>query len=426
MLAQIIRKKTIEAVKLYRYDRSRPLVVKKALHALGALLLMILILFLYLWLIRKVNAFLQNKIKTRIDMVENQSFSLIRANQLWKAYYLGFKTLKVISLVIFIAVFLEYLLGLFPWTSGVAIYVLNLLLDPLLSLGKGLLNFIPDLVFLIVIYLITRYLLKMSKLLFNGIRQGGITIRNFDPDWAMPTFKLFRLLVVVFALIIAYPFIPGSGSNAFKGITVFIGVLFSLGSSSFVSNLIAGYSMTYRRAFKKGDRIQVGDQVGFVETQETLVTRLLSIKNEEVVIPNSVLLGSTITNYSTKARDESLILHTTVGIGYETPWRMVDAMLKLAADRTEGLLKQPAPFVLKLALGDFAITYEINACCRDAHRMHLIYSDLHQHILDVFNENNVQIMTPAYERDPKTPKVVPRDQWDIPLANESGKENGVP
>jgi small-conductance mechanosensitive channel len=176
--------------------------------------------------------------------------------------------------------------------------------------------------------------------------------------------------------------------------------------------------MTYRGAFKTGDRIKVDDIVGFVEEQKLLVTRVRSLKNEEIVIPNSVLLNSNIVNYSTKAKEKGLILHTTVGIGYETPWRQVDAMLKLAADRTESLLKQPPPFVLQKSLGDFAVTYEINVYCNDANKMPFLYTALHQNILDVFNENNVQIMTPAYEGDPEIPKVVPRDKWETPLAGK--------
>jgi small-conductance mechanosensitive channel len=176
--------------------------------------------------------------------------------------------------------------------------------------------------------------------------------------------------------------------------------------------------MTYRAAFKKGDLIQVGDQLGFVEEQKILVTRLRSVKNEEISIPNSLLLNSNIMNYNTRAKDLGLILHTSVGIGYETPWRQVDAMLKLAADRTEGLLKEPPPFVLKKSLGDFAVDYEINAYCNDASKMRHYYNLLHQNILDIFNENDVQIMTPAYEGDPETPKVVPKDQWFKPLSTE--------
>ena len=418
-LARLIRLKTAEAIKLYREDRSSQVILRKTVTGLIALALFIILLILLRWLFRKINAGIQNRIRTRIDILENKSFSLIQATKLWKAYHVFFKILWTVFVIILIAAFINYLLGLFPWTSGLEAYLLKILLDPILSFGKGILALIPDLIFLAVIYLVARYVLKLGKLLFNGIHSGAFEIKGFDHDWAMPTYKIFRILVIAFSLIVAYPYIPGSGSNAFKGISVFMGVLFSLGSSSFISNLIAGYSMTYRRAFKKGDRIQVDNQTGFVEEQEILVTRLRSVKNEEIIIPNSMLLNSNITNFSTRAREGRLILHTTVGIGYETPWRMVDSMLKLAAGRTEGLLKDPPPFVLKLSLGDFAVTYEINAYCNDASKMPQLYSSLHQNILDVFNENNIQIMTPAYEGDPEIPKVVPRNQWDTPLANEN-------
>lgn len=189
-------------------------------------------------------------------------------------------------------------------------------------------------------------------------------------------------------------------------------------SSSFIANLIAGYSMIYRGAFNKGDYIEVDNQMGVVEEQKLMVTRLRSLKNEEIVIPNSILLNNKITNYSSKANELGIILYTVVGIGYETPWRQVDAMPKLAANRTEGILKNPPPFVLKKSLADFAVNYEINGYCSDMSRMKSIYSVLHQNILAVFNENDVQIMTPSYRSDPELPKVVPKDKWDTPLTNE--------
>jgi len=418
VLAEMIHKKIVQAINSHRNERSRPVLIKKTLYAAGAAVLLTVIMFILFWLIRKLNTRLQIRIKSRIDSVDNISFNLIRSSQLWTAINVLFKTLKIFVIIIIVAVFLQYILGLFPWTNSVAKYTLNLFIDPIITIGKGFLNFLPSLAFLIVIFLVFRYLLRLIKMLFTGVEQGGIVIKGFDPEWAIPTFKILRIFVIAFAIIIAYPYIPGSETSAFKGISVFLGVLFSLGSSSFISNIIAGYSMTYRRAFKKGDRIKVDDQVGFVEEQKLLVTRLRSVKNEEIVIPNSVLLNSNIINYNTRANDRGLILHTTVGIGYETPWRQVDAMLKLAADRTEGLLKNPSPYVLKQALGDFAITYEINAFCNDVNNMHLFYNALHQNILDVFNENNVQIMTPAYEGDPEMPKVVPKEQWNTPLTGE--------
>jgi small-conductance mechanosensitive channel len=210
------------------------------------------------------------------------------------------------------------------------------------------------------------------------------------------------------------------------GISIFIGVLFSLGSSSAISNIIAGYTMTYRRAFKVGDRIKVEDITGDVTEVRLLVTHLRTIKNEEIIVPNATILNSQIVNYSTFAREQGLILHTAVGIGYEVPWRQVEAMLLVAAERTSGLLREPKPFVLQKSLGDFAVTYELNVFVDVPHVMAQVYSELHKNVLDAFNEYGVQIMTPAYEGDPDQPKVVPKDQWFAAPAKPSedkGRKN---
>ena len=249
------------------------------------------------------------------------------------------------------------------------------------------------------------------RLFFSAIARGSIRLTNFAPEWAWPTYKIARFAIVAFGVIVAYPYIPGSESAAFKGVSLFIGVVFSLGSSSAIANLIAGYLMTYRRAFKVGDRVQIGDMLGDVIETRLQATHLRTLKNEELVVPNSLLLNSQVMNYSSLAAKQGLILHTTVGIGYETPWRQVEAMLLLAAERTSGLLKEPAPFVLQKSLGDFAVNYELNVYCGDPHAMLPLYTALHRHILDVFNEYGVQIMTPAYRDDPEQPKLVPREQW---------------
>jgi small-conductance mechanosensitive channel len=419
--AYLCKRKIGTTIELYRIARSEPVLVNKSLKALGAAILLTVLLIFLFWLFRKLNRVFQKRIQKRIESVENKSFKLIQSGQLWKAFNILFKTLRIVIAVLLIAMFLNYILGLFPWTNNVATYTLKLFLDPIISMGNGILHFMPSLAFLIVIFLVTRYLLKLIKLLFNGLQNGDIVMGSFYPDWAMPTFRILRVGIIAFALVIAYPYIPGSGSSAFKGVSVFMGLLLSLGSSSFISNVIAGYSLTYRRAFKKGDRIKVNESDGFVEEQSLLVTRLRSIKDEEIVIPNSVLINSSIINYNSYAKEPGLILHTIVGIGYETPWRQVDAMLKMAADRTEGLLKDPPPFVLKKSLGDFAVNYEINAFCHDVSLMHLYYNALHQNILDVFNENNVQIMTPSYVADPPEPKVVPEDQWNTPVKTKDEK-----
>jgi len=418
IMAEIVVEKIRSIIKLYRQERSPAVIKSNTLKGLVALALLIICLVAFSWLFRKMSDFFKRRLKNRIDTLENVSYKLIQANQLTKILHVLYQTVRVLILLIITVGFIDYILGLFPWTKAVSIYLLELILDPLKSIGQGFINYLPSLIFLIIIYLITQYFVRLIRLFFNSIDTGGIVIQNFDPEWAMPTFKIVKFFMIVFAVVVAFPYIPGSSSGAFQGISVFLGVLFSLGSSSFISNVVAGYSMTYRRAFKKGDRIQVNDMIGFVEEQSLMVTRLRSFKNEEIVIPNSIMLSSSLTNFSVKAKTTGLILHTTVGIGYETPWRQVEAMLKEAADRTEGLLKDPPPFVLQKELGDFAIVYEINAYCNDVNRMYIYYTALHQNILDLFNENNIQIMTPAYEGDPETPKVVPKEQWNTPLAGD--------
>jgi small-conductance mechanosensitive channel len=293
----------------------------------------------------------------------------------------------------------------------VASWLFDLILTPLRSMGESVLASVPDLIFLVILYFITRYMLRMIRAFFENIDSGVIHLASFEQEWAWPTYRILRLLVVIFALVVAYPYIPGSESAAFKGISILLGLIVSIGSSSIIANIIAGYSLTYRRLFRIGDRVKINDTIGDVMEMRVLVTRLKSLKNEEIVIPSTAILSGQVVNYSSLAEKQGLILHTTVGIGYETPWRQVEAMLRLAADRTPGLLKKPEPFVLQKTLGDFAVTYEINAYCSDPKQMMPLYSALHRNILDVFNEYGVAIMTPAYESDPEQPKLVPKDQW---------------
>ena len=264
----------------------------------------------------------------------------------------------------------------------------------------------------LVLFFVIRLVLRLVRLFFETVGRGTVTLANFDADWAEPTYKIARIAIVAFGLIVAYPYIPGSESDAFKGVSLFIGIVFSLGSSSAISNIIAGYMMTYRRAFKVGDRVKIGDAMGDVIEMRLQVTHLKTFKNEEIVIPNSQILAGDVVNYSSFVKTQGLILHTEVGIGYETPWRQVEAMLLEAAGRCRlPSGEPPRAFVLLKKLGDFAVTYEINVYCTDIKAMLPLYTALHRHILDVFNEYGVQIMTPAYEGDPEQPKVVPPKDW---------------
>ena len=423
-LAMGAQKRVIEAIYSYRYERKSETLLSRTFYAVGATLLTALLLFIIFWIMNKVNSIFESKLKAKLDTIEVKSFQLVKSHQLWLSLYGLIKGLKFLAVLIIVFIYVQYVLGLYPWTRFVSISLIDFFISPVSAVGTALLNFIPNLAFLIVIFFVAKYILKLVKIFFDGIGKGIITISGFDTDWALPTFKIVRVLLIAFTVIVAYPYIPGSDSDAFKGVSLFIGILFSLGSTSIVGNLIAGYSMTYRRTFKVGDLVKIDDHLGQVMESKLFATRLRTPKNEEVIVPNSIVLNTHVINYSTLARSRGLILHTTVGIGYETPWRQVEGMLELAAERTEGILKDPPPFVLQKQLGDFAVNYELNVYCNDPINIMKHYTALHQNVLDVFNENNVQIMTPAYEGDPPEPKVVPKDQWFTPVAGTTNSGEG--
>ena len=421
LMGEIVRLKLVQVFKTYHLERSPEMIKASIWRAVGAAVITILSLLLFSWLMRRLKTVVRTRITNKADIIKKISFKLIQPDQLIGALRSWYNLFRSIIMILIVLIGVSFILSLFPWTKGVSVYILDMFMGPLRQASRGFLDYLPKLFFLIVIIILTRFVLNVLKLFFNGLQQGAIVIHNFYADWAMPAFQIIRFMVIILAVVMAFPYIPFSDTGAFQGISVFVGLLLSLGSSSFISNIIAGYSMTFRRAFMKGDRIKINDTIGTVETQSLMVTRLRSVKNEEIVIPNSVLINTTVVNYTKKSKNPGIILHTTVGIGYDTPWRQVEAMLIMAADRTEGLLKDPPPFVLQRALGDFAVTYEINAYCTDAGKILHYYSKLHENILDVFNEYNVQIMTPNYESDPNTLKVVSKENWNMPPTNPAGE-----
>jgi small-conductance mechanosensitive channel len=424
VLTTLTRERIAGAIRNYRNDRAPRTLLINSGYALLATVLAALLLWGILRLFTWLNALAQKRIKARIERLESKSHYIIDADQIWDVMRGFLGMMKVVAMLVVIYFYLNLVLGLYPWTRLFAQYLFTITLNPLRIIGLGLVNALPNIFFLVIFIFIIRYILKVTRLFFSGIELGRIHLKNFEREWGLPTYKIVRLLIISFAVIVAYPYIPGSSSDAFKGVSIFLGVIFSLGSSSVLSNIIAGYTITYRRAFKVGDRIKINDLTGDVVNRSVLATRLRSLKNEEIVIPNSIVLNSDIINYSTEAVSNGLILHTTVGIGYEVPWRQVEAMLLMAAERTKGLRTEPKPFVLQQSLGDFAVNYELNVYIDDVKHMMQLYSALHRNILDVFNEYNVQIMTPNYERDAEQPKVVPPDQWYTPPAKKTPDKAG--
>ena len=411
VLADVIALNIRKAIADYRQARSREALISSAVRAVAATTILVLLVGFVIRLSKRMRAVLEQRYRQRIHSLGIQSFQIVRAERIWDAARRGLDGLCALVLIVLGFIYLQYMLGLLPWTRGSANRLLEYVLGPLANMGRGIVNEIPSLIFLALLFFVARYLLKLIYLFFGAVERGEVTFSGFTHEWAAPTYKLLRVGIILFAVVVAYPHIPGSETEAFKGISIFIGIVLSLGSSSAIANLVAGYTLVYRLAFNVGDRVKIGDTIGDVINMRLQATYLKTIKNEEVIVPNSTILSQEVVNYSALARSAGLILHTTVGIGYETPWRQVEAMLLLAAERTSGLMKEPPPFIRQLALGDFAVTYELNVYCDNAQAMNAIYTDLHRNILDLFNENDVQIMTPAYEGDPDEPKVVPKERW---------------
>jgi small-conductance mechanosensitive channel len=409
------------AIEDYRHDRKPEVLRRHAADAALATLLLTTLVALMIWSVRRLNILLEQRLRSRIHDLGIQSFEIVRAESIWTGLRAALSGLRLLAILGAIFIYVDFVLSRFPWTRWLAEHLAEDALRPLKLIGEGLIGYFPNLVFLVVLTLVSRFFLRLLRLFFDAVGQGSVTLPHFEADWAQPTYKIARFSLIILALIVAYPYIPGSDSAAFKGVSLLLGVIISLGSSSVIANLIAGLLITYRRAFKIGDRVTIGEVTGEVTDVRLQVTHLRTLKNEEVTIPNSQILNGHVMNYSALAMRRGLILHATVGIGYETPWRQVEAMLLLAAARTPGLLTEPAPFVMHTGLGDFCVSYEINAYCSDAQAMERLYTQLRRNILDIFNEYGVQIMTPAYEGDPREAKVVAKEQWyAAPAASETG------
>jgi small-conductance mechanosensitive channel len=290
----------------------------------------------------------------------------------------------------------SFTFGLFPQTAGISTTLMDYLGSAFGRVGLAILGYLPSGGFVIVVCVLVHYILKILKFGVKAIERGDLVVTGLHPEMAKPTYQLLRFVAVVFAMVVVFPYLPGGQSEAFKGVSIFLGVLLSLGSSSAVSNVLAGLVLTYMRPFHTGDRVKIADCAGDVLEKTLLVTRIRTIKNVEVVIPNAAILGTQILNYSALARSRGLILNTTVTIGYDAPWRTVHNLLIRAALRTEGVLTDPMPFVLETSLNDFHISYELNSYTDRANEMQDIYSRLHAAIQDSFNEAGVEIMSPTF------------------------------
>ena len=308
-------------------------------------------------------------------------------------------SLRILNFTLLIILFYFYITIIFSFfkiTRTWSKTLINYILNPLNSLLNAIIGYLPNLFFIIIIIFFTRYLIKIVKFIFNEMEKGTISFPGFQKDWAVPTFKIVRFIILVLSVIIIYPYLPGAQSRAFEGVSILLGVVLSMASASAISNMIAGIVLTYMSAFKLGDRVKIADTIGDVIEKTLLVTRVRTIKNVDVTIPNSMVLGSHIINFSSSAKERGLILHTSVTISYDTPWKKVHELLINAALECDDILKDPKPFVLQNSLNDFYVNYEINAYTNEPGKMAVIYSQIHSKIQDKFNEASVEIMSPHY------------------------------
>ena len=384
------------ALKNYQSATSLSTLSKQISLALFVLLIAVALLYY----IGKFFNWVNNKILEQEDKlikgIKIKNYTLFDAKRQVSFIQFVTKLLKWFLILIIIYIALPILFGIFPWTQGFASTLFGYILNPVKKIAGGLWSYLPNLITILVIIFVFRYVFRGLAFLKSEIASGNLKINGFYPDWANPTYQIMRVLTFAFMVIVIFPYLPGSDSPIFQGVSVFLGFLFTFGSAGSLSNIVAGLVLTYMRLFKIGDRVKIGDVIGDVIEKSMLVTRVRTTKNEIISIPNSTVMSSHTINYSSDAPEKGLIIHTTVTLGYDVPWRKVEKALIDSALRTELILKEPTPFVLQTSLDDFYVSYQINAYIREANKQAKIYSDLHENIQDVCNEEGIEILSPHY------------------------------
>jgi small-conductance mechanosensitive channel len=384
------------AIRAERLRYAPATLVRSGIYGLLATLLLVVIV----WLIQRLTRVIRHGIERwrpgGTGLLRVQQTEIVSADRIGRAVDQAVRAVRLVFFLLAFDLYLTYVLGLFPWTRAVSFALLDYLVMPFRAVGRAFVGYLPNLLFVIVIAAIIYWAIRLVAVFFRQIEQGRLVFPNFPAEWAEPTNKIVRVLLIAFGVVVAFPYLPASDSPAFAGVSVFMGILISLASSSALSNIMAGIVLTYTGAFRLGDRVKVGDSFGDIIETSLLATRVRTIKNEDVTIPNSLVLGSSVVNYSREANSLGLILHTSVTIGYDAPWRQVHDLLLAAARETPDLLADPPPFVWQTALNDFYVTYEINAFTGSPQRMIDIYAALHANIQDAFYAAGVEIMSPHF------------------------------
>ena len=363
---------------------------------LGALIVVVVIWFIIKRLLRWLGTEQGTFFGRPIGSVRFQKQEIIESEEIIKIVSGLTRLVRRLSFIILMSLYGVLVLTQFESLRYIPKNLWNYIAHTYLVIQQRVIDFLPSLVFILMVGVLAHFIIRVTRSIFDGIDRGSIEIKGFYREWGQPTFVLARLLIIVFALIIVFPYLPGSDSPALKGLSIFIGVLISLGSTSAVANVIAGIAITYMRAFKDGDRVRIADTVGDVVEKSLLVTRIRTPKNVVISIPNAMIMSNHIVNYSTHAKKSGVFLHMEVTIGYDVPWRKVHELLINATKTVESIEDSSHSFVLQKSLGDFNVTYELNVLTKHPRRTPHIYSQLNQSVQDVFNEAGVEILSPAY------------------------------
>jgi small-conductance mechanosensitive channel len=400
------------ALQELRESRDARALLPAVLHSLAATAVAAVLLWLlwrsHRWLVSKLRAAIHRRVE---HLVPKWGRSILGPTAVERALVapvrIGF------WLIAFLVVYewLAFVLERFPYTRPWGEALFANLAGAVGELLRGIAQALPGLFFVVVIFYLTRLVARAVRSFFAGVEEGRISVQWVDETTARPTARLINAVVWLFGFVAAYPYIPGSDSEAFKGIGVFVGLMLSIGSSGIVNQAVSGLMLMYTRALRPGEFVQIGDTEGTVRSVGFVNTRIETLRHEEVSIPNAVIAGTVTRNYSRLAGDGGVRVPTKVTIGYDAPWRQVRALLLMAAERTESIARTPEPRVLQTALQDFYVEYTLLVTVADPARRPVVLDELHAHIQDVFNEHGVQIMSPNYEADPERPKVVAPQDW---------------
>ncbi len=398
VLAQQALQKIQVAIAQYRQDRKPEQLLKNIIYTVIATFAFLIISFAVIKISGKLFPFIRRLIESLTPGIQIGNVEIVSSS---KISFFWLRVLRIIRLfVLFLLLFnyATFVLRLFPWTRVFGESILGYFYQSLELVLSSIGQYLPNAFIIAIIIFITYYLIGLIKPFFTAIERGNLVIPGFYTDWAKPTYNILLVIIIAIAAIVAFPYLPGFDSPAFRGVSVFLGLLLSLGSTSAIANVIGGIILIYTRAFRIGDHIQVGEVIGDLIEKNFLVIRICTPTNKIITIPNSSLLSSNVINFSISSRElnRNLIIQTTITLGYDLPWRKAHTTLIEAALETEHILKEPAPFVLQTSLDNFYISYQLNAYTNQPNLMVIIYSELHQNIQDKCNEAGIEILSPSY------------------------------